>query len=198
MIEINTLIRFLHKDPDLHLELWEAEGNRNAVSIVEEHNTPPFLAGDGVPEYGVRLNRELPRHAPAGTKIKLPWIEELVNDLLNPVGRARRAKAVRDLGCERTDVPSRALIPAAKPANRWGWVLAAVTEVLGAAREPMRARMIHMAVEELVGEPVSGSSVKNCLASDVGGKSPRFERVGRGRYRLTSDGRAPAPHRGTQ
>jgi hypothetical protein len=78
----------------------------------------------------------------------------------------------------------------AKPAYRWGWVLAAVTEVLEAAREPMQARMIHAAVEELVGEPVSLSLVKNCLASDVGGKPPRFERVGRGRYRVVSDGRA--------
>ncbi|MGA8364023.1 MAG: hypothetical protein WB709_05835 [Solirubrobacteraceae bacterium] len=77
-----------------------------------------------------------------------------------------------------------------KPAYRWGWVLAAVTEVLRAAGEPMRTRMIHAAVEELVGEPVSWSSVKNCLASDVGGRSPRFERVGRGLYRLASNGRA--------
>jgi hypothetical protein len=38
MIEINMLIRFLNKDPDLHLELWEAEGDRNAASIIEEHN----------------------------------------------------------------------------------------------------------------------------------------------------------------
>jgi hypothetical protein len=38
MIEINTLIRFLNKDPDLHLELWEAEGDRNAASIIEDHN----------------------------------------------------------------------------------------------------------------------------------------------------------------
>jgi hypothetical protein len=37
LIEINTLIRFLHKDPALHLELWEAEGDRTVVSIVEEH-----------------------------------------------------------------------------------------------------------------------------------------------------------------
>jgi hypothetical protein len=82
------------------------------------------------------------------------------------------------------------LTPVAKPACRWGWVLKAVTEVLEAAREPMRTRKIHAAVEELVGEPVPWSSVKNCLASDVGGKSPRFERVGRGRYRLASDRRA--------
>jgi hypothetical protein len=105
-------------------------------------------------------------------------------DLLDPAGRERREKAVRGLRGERTADPSRALTPVAKPAYRWGWVLAAVTEVLKAAGEPMRARMIHAAVEKLVGEPVSWSSVKNCLASRVGGRSPRFERVGRGRYRL--------------
>jgi hypothetical protein len=38
MLEINTLIRFLRKDPELHVELWEAEGERNAVAMVEEHN----------------------------------------------------------------------------------------------------------------------------------------------------------------
>jgi len=75
------------------------------------------------------------------------------------------------------------------PSYWWGWVLMAVTKVLEAAGEPMRARKIHAAVEELVDEPVSWSSVKNCLASGVGGKSPRFERVGRGRYRVVSDGR---------
>jgi hypothetical protein len=38
MIEINTLVRFLATNPDLHLELWEAEGDRNTVSIIEEMN----------------------------------------------------------------------------------------------------------------------------------------------------------------
>jgi hypothetical protein len=128
-------------------------------------------------------------YAPAGTKIKLSWIEEFVNDLLDPVGRERRAKAVRGLRRERAVGPPGVLTTVAKPTYRWGWVLAAVTEVLEAAGEPMRTRMIHAATQYLVGEPVSWSSVKNCLASDVGGKSPRFERVGRGRYRLASDGR---------
>jgi hypothetical protein len=129
------------------------------------------------------------RDAPGKPVIKLSWIEEFVNDLLDPVGRARRAEAVRGLGRVRTVGSSRALAPVAKPAYRRGWVVAAIIEVLEAAGEPMRTRKIHAAVEELVGEPVSWSSVKNCLASDVGGKSPRFERVGRGRYRLASDGR---------
>jgi hypothetical protein len=107
------------------------------------------------------------------------------------MGRERRAKAVRSLRLERTAGPPRVLALVAKPAYRWGWVLAAVTQVLEAAGEPMRTRMIHAAVEELVGEPVSWSSVKNCLASDVGGKSPRFERVGRELARELSKGRSP-------
>jgi hypothetical protein len=36
MLEINFLIRFLAKAPALHTELWEAEGKRNTITIVEE------------------------------------------------------------------------------------------------------------------------------------------------------------------
>jgi hypothetical protein len=44
---------------------------------------------------------------------------------------------------------------------------------------------IHEAVEELLGEPVSRSSVKNYLAKGCSSrKTQLFERVGRGRYRL--------------
>jgi hypothetical protein len=38
MVEINILMRFLFKNPDLHLELWHAEGERNVVTMVEEHD----------------------------------------------------------------------------------------------------------------------------------------------------------------
>jgi len=62
--------------------------------------------------------------------------------------------------------------------------LAAVTDVLIAADAPMQARAIHAAAEELTGEPVAWSSVKNCLVTNLGGTTPRFERVGRGRYRM--------------
>jgi hypothetical protein len=127
------------------------------------------------------------QHAPAETLSKLSWIEGFVNDLLDPAGRERRAKAVRSLRRGRTADPSRVLAPTSKPAYRWGWVLAAVTEVLKAAGEPMRARKIHAAVEELVGEPVSWSSVRNCLASGRGGKTPQFERLGYGQYRVVPD-----------
>lgn len=74
--------------------------------------------------------------------------------------------------------------PALRPAYRRGWVLAAVTEVLGTADEPMRARDIQESAERLVGEPVGWSSVKDCLTRHIGGELPRFERVARGRYRL--------------
>jgi len=36
MVELNILVRFLRKDPDLHLELWQAEGERNTVTMAEE------------------------------------------------------------------------------------------------------------------------------------------------------------------
>ncbi len=86
------------------------------------------------------------------------------------------------------------LAPVAKP--RWGRVLAAVTEILNGACEPMRVRAIHAAAEELVGESVSWSSVRNCVAANIGGETARFERVGRGRYRMSHDreGEAPADH----
>jgi hypothetical protein len=38
MVEINILIRFLAKDRKLHTELWQAEGERNALAMIEEHN----------------------------------------------------------------------------------------------------------------------------------------------------------------
>jgi hypothetical protein len=38
LIEINILIRFLAKNPKLHVELWQAEGERNSLAIIEEHN----------------------------------------------------------------------------------------------------------------------------------------------------------------
>jgi hypothetical protein len=123
------------------------------------------------------------RYAPAETLTKLSWIEEIVNDLLDPAGRDRRRRAVQSLNGGKAGGALSAAIPATKPAYRRGWLVATVTSVLKAAREPMQARAIHRAAEELAGEPVSWSSVRNCLASGSSGKTPRFERLGYGRYR---------------
>jgi hypothetical protein len=57
--------------------------------------------------------------------------------------------------------------------------------VLADRQEPMQAKAVHAAVEALLGEPVRWSSVKSALAVNVSGASPRFKRVGKGRYRLT-------------
>jgi len=49
----------------------------------------------------------------------------------------------------------------------------------------LRVTDVHAAVEELLGEPVSRSSVKNYLAAGADHRKTRlFERVSRGRYRL--------------
>lgn len=70
--------------------------------------------------------------------------------------------------------------------RRVSWVLDAVEQVLAEHGKPMQAKAVHAAVEALLGQAVSWSSVKGTLADHVAGPSPRFVRVGRGRYRLLS------------
>jgi hypothetical protein len=45
---------------------------------------------------------------------------------------------------------------------------------------------IHAAIEDLLGEPVAQSSVKNYLARGCRRRRPVVERVSHGRYRLIS------------
>lgn len=123
-------------------------------------------------------------YALAVTASKISWIEEFVNDLLEPVGRARRAKAAEALRNGRLFRGARPLALGTRLTHRRGWVLEAITKVLEVHGEPMQAIAIHAAVEELLGEPVCWSSVKNCLSEGVRLRSGRFERVGHGRYRL--------------
>jgi len=54
--------------------------------------------------------------------------------------------------------------------------------VLELAGEPMPAREIHAAAEQLAGEPLLWTSVKAALAAGMASKSPRFRRVCRGVY----------------
>jgi hypothetical protein len=46
-------------------------------------------------------------------------------------------------------------VPWPEPRRQQGWILAAVIEVLEAVGQPMQALEIRVAVEELLGEPVS-------------------------------------------
>jgi hypothetical protein len=65
----------------------------------------------------------------------------------------------------------------------WGEMTNAITAVLGSADE-LRGWDIQAAVEVLLGQAVSPSSVKNCLAVNSRGADGPFERVSWGRYRL--------------
>jgi hypothetical protein len=65
----------------------------------------------------------------------------------------------------------------------WGEMRRAIETVLGSAGE-MRACEIHLAVEQMLGQRVTASSVKNCLAANSQGTAPPFVRVGCGRYGL--------------
>jgi hypothetical protein len=84
---------------------------------------------------------------------------------------------------------ARDLIPPPGPSvgarhRRAGWVVRAVEQVLAEYGEPMQAKAVHLAVEASLGQAVSWSSIKGALADHVTGPSPRFVRVGRGRYQL--------------
>jgi hypothetical protein len=68
--------------------------------------------------------------------------------------------------------------------RRFAEVGDAVVKVLGEACCALRTIEIHAAVEDLLGEPVSRSTVKNYLARGCRRRPPVVERVGRGRYRL--------------
>jgi hypothetical protein len=68
--------------------------------------------------------------------------------------------------------------------RRHGWVLAAVTAVLGSHEGPLRAGDVHGAVETLLQTDVRRASVKACLAANVVGRAPRFVRVAPGLYEI--------------
>jgi len=58
--------------------------------------------------------------------------------------------------------------------------------VLGESRHDLHVRDIHAAVEILLGERVSASSVRDSLARNSRGSRVTLERVSRGRYRVAA------------
>jgi hypothetical protein len=70
--------------------------------------------------------------------------------------------------------------------RRPGTICDAILAVLVEHRDGLRMRDITAAVAERLGEPVSTSSVKSCLWREAQGNIGKFERIGRGRYRLRS------------
>lgn len=112
-------------------------------------------------------------------------LSDLIAALADPEIRVRLSKVVARLSAirQRGDA-RREPKPQRLRKRRPGWMPTAVLTVLAERGEPMQVGEIRTAVEALVGEAVPKSSVKNALASNVGGSSSRFVRVARGRYRL--------------
>jgi len=65
-------------------------------------------------------------------------------------------------------------------------VLKTIRRIPQEAGRPMHAREIHAAAEQLLGASVSWPSVKHCLSTHSRGEGPRFRRLRRGWYRLSS------------
>ena len=77
--------------------------------------------------------------------------------------------------------------PRPAPAKARPSVLETVTLVLELAGEPMRAREIHAAAEQLAGESLLWKSVKAALSTNVTDEHPCFRRVRHGVYQLARD-----------
>jgi hypothetical protein len=71
-----------------------------------------------------------------------------------------------------------------EPSSGFPPVLETVTRVLETAREPMRARDIYRAAQELTDAPLRWGSVKGALSGYTIGGDRRFRRVGHGRYEI--------------
>jgi hypothetical protein len=68
----------------------------------------------------------------------------------------------------------------------FGTVSGAVLTILSQTGEPMRFIEIHASVEALLEMPVSRSSVKQFLSDESRHRRPRFVRLQRGLYQLSS------------
>jgi hypothetical protein len=76
--------------------------------------------------------------------------------------------------------PRRFTAAPAKPCR----ILQAVTTVLAASDQPVRAREIHQAAESLLGRPIRWASVRAALSAYTIGGDNRFERPSYGAYVL--------------
>lgn len=124
------------------------------------------------------------RHLGAGTNKVESYLE------IRLTGRGSKLAFRENMAVVARKIASQSAIPAPpRPAadlqRAWGTVSAAVATVLGPAGE-LRMCDVHAAVEALLGGSVPRSTIKNCLAGESVGESRRFERVGRGKYRLAT------------
>jgi hypothetical protein len=108
----------------------------------------------------------------------MPLIGALINraDDFSRLNELRR-RLLKEAAHEPRSVP--------KPKPRHGMVQEAVIKVLAAkAPQSMSAKDIAAAVERLLGMQVSRNTVHSCLSTGACEPEARFERLGRGCYRL--------------
>jgi hypothetical protein len=112
-----------------------------------------------------------------------------VTKVLGSVDRSRLSYVAKRLKRLRaSDAQPRKIKSQRKRSRRPGWVLDAALRVFADQDGPMRVEQVHAAVEALLGETISKSSVNWCLSTGVGGHAAPFVRVARGRYVLASSG----------
>jgi hypothetical protein len=76
---------------------------------------------------------------------------------------------------------------------KFGTVSGAVLTVLAQTGKPMRFIEIHASVEALLDTPVSRSSVKQFLSDEARHRKPRFVRLQRGLYQVSTEVRLHKP-----
>jgi Family of unknown function (DUF5677) len=114
-VEINLLIRFLARDPLLHVELWEAEGMRQRLALINEYEQDPvMLERRGPSPFDSSFKEELKRHVDEarskalaaqtpGVRERgplLPSAGKLVRWLDDPGAREAYTLAYRSLGAD--------------------------------------------------------------------------------------------------
>jgi hypothetical protein len=127
---------------------------------------------------GMELNGALSNPFVRGKPLDFPRLAALVEKLL--------AKPVTVPGAVATGKPDPSGPTVAgkrRPLHRrQGAVLASVTTVLERADQPMWLQEIHTALEQLLGEQVSRSSVREALSARAVSRDRRFRRIRRGWY----------------
>jgi hypothetical protein len=129
---------------------------------------------------GARQRREEPPSAAARVELN----GALSNPFTNHKSLLNQLTALHETSLRKAEASPRqprSVSPRPSP------VLETVALVLTLAEQPMRAREIHATAETLAGQQLHWSSVKASLAAGASGRSPRFERLRRGVYRLARD-----------
>lgn len=115
----------------------------------------------------------------------MTWLEVFGTPTFGPVSSvsmsASLAKLTRDEPSAKRSLPR-------FQRRRTGLIRDTITAVLAEHPDGLRMRDIAAAVTKRLGELVPPSFIKSCLSREAWSDTGKFERVGRGRYRLRPQG----------